>query len=402
MGTMGNSELVKSQSTLVCLSHLRWDFVYQRPQHLLSRAAEGRGVIFFEEPQYCDIRGAALEITQPLRGLVRVVPLLSLGANEAIARKQLNRFLKELLVQERISRYDLWYYTPMALNFTYGLDPEVVIFDCMDELSGFLGAPPELSQLEQNLLDVADVVFTGGVSLFEAKRLRHKNVHCCPSSIEREHFRQATRDIEEPGDQKGISGIRVGFYGVIDERFDVKLLEAVARLRPDVQFVLIGPIVKIDHGTLPKADNIHYLGKREYEQLPAYLSGWDIAMLPFAHNASTKYISPTKTPEYLAAGRPVISTSIRDVARLYGDLGLISIADTPEDFSAAIDREILRHRDSAWKKRVADFLSTSSWDTTWDYMSSVIESVRDGWSTSASLSSSRVASNSETEVDASS
>ncbi len=396
----GEKDRLNSQSALVCLSHLRWDFVYQRPQHLLSRAAEDREVIFFEEPQYCDIRGAAVEITQPRNGLVRVVPLLPHGISLALARKQQSRFLKEILNREGISRYDLWYYTPMGLHITGELLPEVVIFDCMDELSGFLGAPPELRELEQRLLDVADVVFTGGASLYEAKRLRHGNVHCCPSSIEGEHFSQAMNVKEEPADQKQIAPKRVGFYGVIDERLDVELLANVARLRPDVQFVLIGPVVKIDEQALPKADNIHYLGMRQYEELPAYLAGWDVAMLPFAHNAATRFISPTKTPEYLAAGRPVVSTSIRDVVRPYGELGLISIADTPEEFSAAIDREAQRRHDPAWRKRIADLLATTSWDSTWNYMSSVIESVRAEGDSGIVVPFSRTLSTSETGVDA--
>jgi UDP-galactopyranose mutase len=275
-----------------------------------------------------------------------------------------------------MERYDLWYYTPMGLRITDRLTPEVTIFDCMDELSGFLGAPPELRALEKQLLQKANVVFTGGASLYESKCLQHTNVHCCPSSIDHEHFAKARNGLHEADDQVPIPHPRVGFYGVIDERFDTNLLAELATLRPDLHFVIIGPVVKIEESDLPHAPNIHYLGKRDYHDLPSYLAGWDVAILPFAHNSATKFISPTKTPEYLAAGCPVVSTSIKDVVRPYGDLGLISIADSAEKYAKAIDFEVRRRDDQAWRKKVDALLSKTSWDATWSYMSSEIETVR--------------------------
>lgn len=362
---------------LICVSHLRWDFVYQRPQHLLSRLAQEREVIYFEEPRLCPTRVPALEISQPLPGLTRIVPVLPESMGTEDARKAQSRLLERYVTTTHMTRYDLWYYTPMGLRITDRLSPEVVIFDCMDELSAFLGAPPELRELERTLLRDADVVFTGGVSLYESKCLQHDNVHCCPSSIDGEHFAKAMGGIEEAEDQKGIPHPRVGFYGVVDERFDTELVAGLARLRPDLHFVIIGPVVKIDESALPQARNIHYLGKRNYNDLPAYLAGWDVAILPFARNEATRFISPTKTPEYLAAGCPVVSTSIRDVVRPYGERGLISIADTPEEFSGAIDFELTRRSDQAWKDKVRALLSKTSWDSTWSYMSSAIETVRE-------------------------
>jgi UDP-galactopyranose mutase len=301
--------------------------------------------------------------------------------------------LQDLITERQFGRYDLWYYTPMALGISRNLQPDVVIFDCMDELSGFKGAPAEIKALEAELLDSAHVVFTGGISLYEAKRTQHRNVHCCPSSIDKEHFVQARNGLSEPEDQKTIPGPRIGFYGVVDERFDVDLLDELSVLRPGWHFVIIGPVVKINEGELPKAPNIHYLGKREYADLPRYLSGWDVAMLPFAHNSATRFISPTKTPEYLAAGRPVVSTSIRDVVRPYGEAGVISIADSPVEWLKALEFELQRADDRVWRSRVDEMLSKTSWDATWAYMSSAIESARADESAGGIVEDSRMGRN---------
>lgn len=301
--------------------------------------------------------------------------------------------LADFIAQRRLSRYDLWYYTPMALRFSRQLQPDVVIFDCMDELSAFKGAPPEIKALELELLDRAHIVFTGGTSLYEAKRTQHSNVHCCPSSIDTAHFSRARNGLSDPEDQKLIPFPRIGFYGVIDERFNIDLLDELSVLRPTWHFIIIGPVVKIDERDLPKAPNIHYLGKKEYADLPRYLAGWDVAMLPFAHNSATRFISPTKTPEYLAAGRPVVSTGIRDVVRPYGDMGVVSIADSPGEWLNAIEFELQRINDEMWQIKVDDMLSKTSWDTTWAYMSSAIEIVRAEESADEAVTDSRFGNN---------
>jgi UDP-galactopyranose mutase len=364
------------ETGLICLSHLRWDFVYQRPQHLLSRIAKERKVVFFEEPIYQDTSSAYLEVSHPLPSLLRAVPFLPKKSSRKEAEVLQSTMLEELIDDSGILRYDLWYYTPMALGISRALQPDVVIFDCMDELSGFRDAPTEIKELEAELLQKAHVVFTGGASLYEAKRDQHCNVHCCPSSIDKEHFSRARSGLSEPDDQKLIPGPRIGFYGVVDERFDIDLLDELSALRPNWHFVIVGPVVKIKETDLPKAPNIHYLGKREYEDLPAYLAGWDVAMLPFAHNSATRFISPTKTPEYLAAGRTVVSTGIRDVVKPYGDAGVVSIANSPGEWLRAIEFELERRDEADWSNRVDELLSTTSWDATWTYMSSAIETAR--------------------------
>jgi UDP-galactopyranose mutase len=350
-------------SDLVVFSHLRWDFVFQRPQHILTRMALKRRVFYFEEPVFTGQE--KLEILERENGVKVVVPHLPVGLAEDKVEGHLRDLVDELFVEQSIDDFTAWYYTPMALPFTRHLYPTVTVYDCMDELSAFKNAPENLVSLESELLDRADVVFTGGRSLFEAKKHRHPNIHPFPSSIDTAHFRKARSEhIPIPADQGTISGTRVGFFGVLDERFDIELISEAAKLRPDWNFVLIGPVVKIDPATLPQAANIHYLGKKSYQELPHYLAGWDLAILPFARNESTRFISPTKTPEYLAAGRPVVSTSIRDVVDPYGKEGLVKIADRAEDFVRDGQLAITERMQEGWLEKVDDFLSRSSWDGT--------------------------------------
>jgi UDP-galactopyranose mutase len=267
-----------------------------------------------------------------------------------------------------------WYYTPMMLTFSRDLDPDVIVYDAMDELSKFKFAPTHLLDLEQELIDRADIVFTGGSSLYEAKKDRHDSVHCFPSSVDRAHFCKARARQFEPADQEDLPRPRLGFYGVIDERFDTALLDEVARMRPDWSFVMVGPVVKISEDELPRRSNIHYLGGKTYAELPAYLSGWDVALMPFAMNESTMFISPTKTPEYLAGGKPVVSTPIKDVVRHYGQLEGVKFASTAQEFVAACEAalELSRHPESGWLAEADLLLSAASWDTTQARMAGLV------------------------------
>jgi UDP-galactopyranose mutase len=377
----GSSEAVaasrQQQPDLVCFSHLRWDFVYQRPQHLLSRAARDRRVFFFEEPIF-DNGSMRLDVSEREDGVHVVIPYLPEGLSSEVAKQAvLRKMVDRSFADYQISNFVLWYYTPMALEFSQHLSPLATVYDCMDELSAFKDAPPRLRLREQQLFERADLVFTGGQSLYEAKRNQHRSVHAFPSSIDGRHFGKARSLTAEPADQLSVSHPRLGFFGVIDERFDIELLDKVARARPEWQFVIIGPVVKIDPATLPNHSNVHYLGGKSYAALPAYLAGWDVALLLFARNEATRFISPTKTPEYLAAGKPVVSTSIRDVVRPYGDLGLVKIADTETEFIKAVEEILAGDHDerTAWLDRVDEFLSGMSWDETWSRMSQKISDV---------------------------
>lgn len=361
---------------LICFSHLRWDFVYQRPQHLLKRSARDRRVFFVEEPIF-DNGSMRIEIHERETNLKVVVPHLPQGLRSEVAKTAvLHDMVQRLLVDNNIQQYLAWYYTPMALDFTRHLRPLAVIYDCMDELSAFKGAPQSLIQRERELFKMADLVFTGGQSLYEAKRDQHHSVFAFPSSIDRQHFMQARTAVAEPPDQQDIPHPRLGFFGVVDERFDIELLDEVSRHRPDWHFVIVGPVVKIDPEILPQRENIHYLGGKSYQDLPAYIAGWDVALLLFAQNESTKFISPTKTPEYLAAGKPVVSTPIKDVVSPYGELGLVRIANNAQEFVAATE-DLLKAEATRkqWLQTVDEFLSTMSWDETWARMSRLIDDV---------------------------
>ncbi len=362
---------------LVCFSHLRWEFVFQRPQHLLSRCARERRVFYFEEPTFGFDDGPARLVVETRHNGVRVVVArlpASLEHDPAEADRVQRELLDEFLAERDVMTYACWYYTPMMLGFTDHLTPRATIYDCMDELAGFVGAPARLRESEAELFRRADLVFTGGHSLYEAKRERHPRVYSFPSSVDVAHFARARQAQPDPADQAGIPHPRLGFYGVIDERLDVELVRGVAELRPDWQIVLVGPVVKIDPAILPRLPNVHYLGGKSYDELPAYLAGWDVALLPFACNEATRFLSPTKTPEYLAAGRPVVSTPIRDVVRPYGDRGLARIAATAPEFVAAVEQALVE--DGAARLAKADpFLAEMSWDRTWQQMWRHVESV---------------------------
>jgi glycosyltransferase involved in cell wall biosynthesis len=357
--------LTRSPGTFLCFSHLRWKFVYQRPQHLLSRAARTYRVFFIEEPVWSEER-PHLEIHQDPCGVNVVTPRVS--SAEEIGRLQ--QQLYDGLADERLI---LWYYTPLALNHSRSLKADLVVYDCMDELSAFKFAPCELKSAETELLDRAHLVFTGGHSLYHAKRGLHSNVHAFPSSVDAAHFGHARAGgLADPVDQASLPHPRLGFFGVIDERLDLDLIAGMADRRPDWSFVMIGPVVKIDPASLPQRPNIHWLGGRDYKELPSYLAHWDVGIMPFAMNEATRFISPTKTPEFLAAGLPVVSAPIADVIRPYGALGLAEIAGDPDGFVRRCECLLKRSR-KQWLGDVDTFLADLSWDRTWNAMHTLMQ-----------------------------
>jgi UDP-galactopyranose mutase len=375
--TLGQSHFAPQQAaghTLICFSHLRWNFVFQRPQHLMSRFAEAGRVIFWEEPE------AALPEMEPAlgvrtcaeTGVIVVTPSLP----EKLSGDEREATLKALLdsyLAGEVGPIVRWYYTPMMLPFSRHIEAACMVYDCMDELANFRFAPVELLALERELLAASDVVFTGGYSLYEAKKGLHPNIHPFPSSVDRGHFGRARAIDAVPDDQGSLPRPCFGFYGVIDERMDLEMVAAVADAHPEWSIVMVGPVVKIDPADLPHRHNIHYLGGKQYEELPAYLGGWDVALMPFAINDSTKFISPTKTPEYLAGGRPVVSTPITDVIRHYGDLESVFIADGAEAFIKGCEQalELVRGGDE-WLNEVDLKLANLSWDITYARMAGLV------------------------------
>lgn len=372
---MSAAEILRGRMPdLLCFSHLRWHSVFQRPQHLLTRYARQRRVFVFEEPLREERREASLEVSRVAPNLEIAVPRLPLGLSTESEHALLRGLLDRLVREQHLENAWHLYLTPMALPFSRHLPARLVVYDCMDELSTFKGAEAALPRLEAQLFERAHVVFTGGWSLYEWKRDRHPNVHGFPSSVDVAHFARARTLGAEAADQAHLPRPRIGFCGVIDERMNLELVAKVAAARPEWQLVMIGPVVKIDPAELPRRDNLHYLGSRPYAELPSYLAGWDVAILPFARNDATRFISPTKTPEYLAAGRPVVSTSIRDVVRPYGEQSLVRIADDVDGFVRAIERAKDEDASSReWLTRVDELLGQMSWDLTFARMQRVLE-----------------------------
>lgn len=366
--------------SIVVFSHLRWNFVYQRPQHLMSRLAQYYRIVFMEEPVPNAAKNFIERIT-PCAGVEILRPHLTgsvSGFNDAHA-PILRRLLIEYLESHEIHDYWLWFYTPLALPVASSLPSNGIIYDCMDELSAFKNAPPQLIQRERELFKIADIVFTGGPSLYQSKRNHHENVHCFASSVDAAHFAPDHSEPEIRPDhisQHAIAHPRLGYFGVIDERVDIDLIRALADANPQWQIIMVGPVVKIDPASLPIRQNIHWLGQHDYADLPHLVAGWDVCLLPFAMNEATRFISPTKTLEYMAAEKPAVSTPIKDVVEPYGHV--VSIAHTHAEFIRAC-ADLLAESDQKRAERISvmrNIVAKTSWDTTAQVMNELISSLQ--------------------------
>jgi UDP-galactopyranose mutase len=339
----------------------------------MSRFARERRVYFVEEPVFDSAEPILKTVVCPQTGVHVLAPHLPVSGDR---NKTVEALLADFVATHKIREPILWFYTPMALEFVpSSIAPSAIVYDCMDELSMFHGAPKQLQGLEEHLLRTADLVFTGGVSLFEAKRHLHPNVHPFPSGVDVHHFVQARSLTGDFAEQRSLPRPRLGYAGVIDERIDLPLVEEVARMRPDWQIIMVGPTAKISPDTLPRRDNIHWLGMKDYNDLPKYFAGWNIGIMPFALNDATRFISPTKTPEYLSAGLPVVSTAIRDVIRPYGELGLARIANSAEQFVTAAEQAMASDMSFKWRERADEFLKSLSWESVWGGMSHLIAQI---------------------------
>jgi len=358
-----DSENTKSYDIIV-FCHLRWQFVYQRPQHIISRLSKKYKILLIEEPI-----GASQD--QESSGDINYVsPNLHILQPKVNSIDEIAAILPEYVSTK--SAAVGWFYSPSFSPLLQAMEFDTIVYDCMDELSLFKGAPQELINQEKYLMAHADIVFTGGKSLYESKTKLHGNVHCFPSSVDETHFAQALHGREVPSDINMLRHPVVGYFGVIDERIDLELLEKTAKSLPQIDFVMIGPLAKIHDSELPRAANIHYLGMKSYEELPQYLRRFDIAMMPFALNDATKFISPTKTLEYMAAGKPIISTKIKDVARDYSDC--VHLIDSAAGFAVAILRILEQEDQSQTRERYREILRNTSWDTTVGRMELILKS----------------------------
>jgi protoporphyrinogen oxidase/glycosyltransferase involved in cell wall biosynthesis len=345
-------------AAILVLSHLRYDFVYQRPQQVVSRLARKHRVLFVEEPVRSD-GPPRLRTWQPdvnVQVLQPQTPLAAPGFHDdqvPVLRELLQSTLASL------ERPVVWMYTPMALPLVAEVDARAVVYDCMDELSAFRFAPRQLQQREAVLLKRADVVFTGGRSLYRAKSGRHPAVLCLPSAVDAAHFRPRP-EWQDPWPQAGHP--RLGYCGVIDERIDLGLLDRLARDRPQWQVFMVGPVLKLDPTTLPRRDNLHWLGQQAFDSLPRLFAHWDLCIMPFALNEATRYISPTKTLEYMAAGKPIVSTRVRDVADCYASV--VHVADTATAFIRACEAALVEPEPQRTARREA--MQALAADQTWD------------------------------------
>jgi glycosyltransferase involved in cell wall biosynthesis len=359
----------KRMQSIIVFSHVRWNFIWQRPHHLFTRLAKRWRIVFVEEAlpnaQRCELE------------TFEVAPNVQVWRPHVtgnIADEVVKELLADGVREHGVNDYWLWFYTPMSLPLASRLKPRGIVYDCMDELSHLPGAPRELLQLENQLFKRADLVFTAGRSLYIAKRHRHPDVHLFPGSVDAQHFAHASGEHPLHAD---IPRPRVGYCGVIDERINLQLLDAIAMQRPEWNIVMVGPVVGIDTARLPRRDNVHWLGLQSYGDLPRIISGWDVCLLPYMLGDSTKSISPAKTLEYMACGRPSVSTSIRDIVEPYGHL--VRIADTPEGFIDDIEMIMARTpgEQETHARQLAEIVARTSWDRTADEMAELISQADD-------------------------
>lgn len=350
-------------SAIIVFSHQRWDFLYRRPQHVMTRLAAHHQIVFIEEPQFCAQR-CALDISSPLPGVLVCRPCtpVDLPGFHDGQLPYLRHLLRQLLSDA--DDHIAWFYTPMALPLLQELHPRLVVYDCMEDMAAFRNAPEQMRQRESGLLRAADLVLAGGHSLYRARRERHPNVHCVPDSVDVSHFGPALDRANSHPAHREIPGPRLGYYGMIDERIDVELLARLADAHPRWQLVLVGPVCGIDPQILPRRANIHYLGQQPYHALPQFLAGWDVCLLPFALNEATRRCNPVKVLEYLAAELPVVSTPVPDVAQELGELVAVA-ADAPA-FIAACEEALLAppQAHAARIEKTHALLASTSWEAT--------------------------------------
>ncbi|HEY0046137.1 MAG TPA: glycosyltransferase [Flavobacterium sp.] len=347
---------------MVVFCHLRWEFVYQRPQHIISRMSKEYKILLIEEPVPHE------EHEKNTANLIKVSENLHILQPKVDSLTDIKNVIKKYVSNTSIEIG--WFYSPSFVPLLSEFSFDKVVYDCMDELSLFKGAPAELLDQEKFLISNAHIIFTGGKSLYDSKKRLHKNVYCFPSSVDQAHFAKAQNGVAIPDDVANLTQPIVGYFGVIDERLDLELLGQTASSHPDITFIMIGPLAKINEADLPQPGNIHYLGMRSYDVLPNYLKAFSIAMMPFALNDATKYISPTKTLEYMAAGKPIISTAIKDVVRDYKHC--VTIVENSNEFGTAIQDLLENANDLSMDLAYGEILERTSWDNTADKMKLLI------------------------------
>ncbi|MCM2352032.1 MAG: glycosyltransferase [Pseudobdellovibrio sp.] len=351
------------KNDLLAFSQTRWGFVYQRTQQLLSRYAKHRRVFFIEEPIFADTNQISYRKVFAESGIEVIKPILPQELTENEQHEALKRVVDDLIEDEFIINFSVWYDTTKAIDYSRHLSPISTIYDCISESSP--ENPAELSVQEIELLEKADLVFTANEKLYSHRKSNHHNIHNFPNSVDLSHFRQA-RQVNEPLDQKKISGPKLGFCGDITEHLNFDLLTDMADFRPSWNFILVGPMVGNCYNDLPRRPNIYFFGKKDYKYLPNYFAGWDVTIAPYkegrnGHTTSQMY-------EYLATGRPVVATPHESLKEKYEPLGLVKTAATATCFLAACEEAMLTKQTPEWIKKVDEYLDSKSWDQTFEDM----------------------------------
>ncbi len=365
--------------SLIVHCHLCWDWVWQRPQQFISRISQKHRVLFVEmagPDETLAVPTAHLSTLAdfPNISVLRMqFPAWRWADGEYVDRER-RRILEEVLQGPLAGEFDnfvQWFYDPMAFTaFGEGMGELAVVYDCMDELSKFKGAPPEIAQRELDLLQRADVVFTGGRRLYESKSQWNSNCHFYGCGVDGGHFGKA-REVgtQIPAELASLPKPVLGYFGVVDERMDYELVARMADANPAWSVVVIGPVVKVDPGSMPQRPNLHWLGGRAYNELPAVCKGFDLCLMPFARNESTEYINPTKALEYMATGRAIVSTAVPDVVSNFGEV--VKIANSHEEFIELCRRSVA-HPDYRAISRGLKMVRENSWEAIVDKLEELI------------------------------
>jgi glycosyltransferase involved in cell wall biosynthesis len=359
-----------SACPIIVHCHLCWDWVWQRPQQFVSRLSRRHKILFIEtigpDPQLLTPFARFRTDEQfPNVTLLRLqFPSWRWGDSDFVDCER-RRLVKEFLGGPAAGQFEnpvQWFYDPMAASSFVGHMGEIAtVYDCMDELSKFSEAPPEIIGREAGLLAMADVVFTGGRRLYENKRRMNSNCHFYGCGVDVEHFGKASgSETKIPEDIASLPRPVLGYFGVVDERMDYELVAKLADANPNGSVVMVGPALKVDKVPLPRRHNLHWLGQRAYADLPAYAKAFDVCLMPFALNAATEFINPTKALEYMATGRPVVSSAVPDVVRNFGSV--IKVAGDHDEFITSCQRAI-KQKDAAAIESGMRMASENSWES---------------------------------------
>lgn len=394
---------------IVCISSLDWEAHWTSKQQIMHRLAQTNRVLYVEEPvtalapfkvpaRWKRWGAVAPRLRRQQAGLWTLTPppLLPFGN----MRREVNRVNQRVLAAylrwalERLGfrEHLLWTYLPATVDLVDHLDPVLLVYHCVDEHSAFPGFvdPDVVSGYDSDLTSRAGLVITTAASLREARLPLNPHTHHVPNAADVSLFSQALEEeamdagvvdartaadhLFEPPDIGVISRPRVGVIGVHDERLDVEAVEAVARADPGRQVVLVGPLQPgdVDETRLRALPNVHLLGDKRREDLPAYLRALDVALIPYVRNELTRNIFPLKLYEYLAGGRPVVAAALPELVRLDLPEEMLLLADGPEDYPALVDRA-LQEDDAALRRRRNAAAQEHSWGARVQDISGLVE-----------------------------